>query len=226
MGIFMARAKSWIITCKFTVFALTVAMVLILASALSGCTESSPGAAGGPQPVFSGQIYEQTMQAMSEKDAEALPVSVVMNAYAVPGGNVPLWSYLFASQKYAKFYTVFNYSTKAVASIYGGTTWNADDWAAAPKEIPSSVQVDADKAYKSILSSYPAYADRPYRVSFLSYEPEIEKTGDAPSPLTWYFYFTTKDALDKFDSSVEHPDDIADSVIIVDAQTGEVSQEK
>lgn len=200
-------------------------LLLCAAAMLGGCTGPSQSD-DGPLPAFSGDVYEQTTSAMAEKDAGALPVSVIMNAYATPDGDIPSWSYLFASQKYAKFYTVFNYSTKAVATIYGATTWNLNDWEAMPSDTPSLVQIDADKAYRSVLAAYPAYADKPYRISFLVYEPEIERTEDAPEALTWYFYFTTEAALDKFDSSVENPNDIADAIFTVDAQTGDVFQKQ
>ncbi|WP_080798346.1 hypothetical protein [Arabiibacter massiliensis] len=201
-----------------------VAIALAATVVLGGCAGNMQGS-DGPQPAFSGAVHEQTMAAIAEKDVDAFPVSTVMNSYAVPGGNVPSWSYLFASQRYAKFYTVFNYSTKATASIYGATTWNEDDWEEAPKDVPSMVRVDADKAYLNILDEHPELRSQPYRVSFLAYEPEIEKTEDAPETMTWYFYFTDEDALNAFNSSVEHPNDIANAIVTVDARTGDVRQQ-
>lgn len=208
----------------FGVMAVFAAMAAVL---VSGCVKS-PGegheAFSQLPPAFAGEAYEQTLQAIAEKDGDAFPVSVVMNSYALPDGDAPSWTYLFASQRYAKFYAVFNYSTKATASIYGATTWNLDDWGNAPKDVSSDVLVDADAAYRAIIGAYPSYSDKPFRVSFLAYEPEIEKTDDAPKAMTWYFYFTTEEALKKFDSSAENPNDIADAVIVVDATSGEVSQ--
>lgn len=203
---------------------MAVAAILALACLLSGCAANGEVSAIGPAPAFSGEVYERTMQAMAEKDEGAIPVSIVMNSYAAPDKTAPLWSYLFASQRYAKFYTVFNYSTKATASIYGATTWTLKDWEAAPRDVPETVEVDADAAYRIVLGAHPEYASRPFRVSFLAYEPEIEKTEDAPDPMTWYFYFTTEEALEAFDSSVENPNDIANAIVTVDAQTGELSQ--
>lgn len=202
----------------------TVAVMLALVCLLSGCAASGENSAASLAPAFSGEAYGRTVQAMAEKDEGAIPVSVVMTSYATPGKTAPFWSYLFASQRYAKFYTVFNYSTKATASIYGATTWTLEDWKAAPQDVPSTVAVDADDAYRSVLEKHPEYSSHPFRVSFLAYEPEIEKTEDAPDPMTWYFYFTTEEALEVFDSSVENPNDIANAIVTVDAQTGEVSQ--
>lgn len=198
-----------------------VALALAAAVALGGCAAPADEL-DGPQPAFSGAVHEQTAAAMAETDGDAFPVSAVMNAYATPGEKAPTWSYLFASQRYAKFYTAFNYSTKAVASIYGPTTWNEGDWEEAPKDASAEVGVDADEAYRFILDAYPEYRAHPYRISFLAYEPEIEKTEDAPAAMTWYFYFTDEDALSAFDSGVEHPNDIAKAIVTVDARTGDV----
>lgn len=200
------------------------AFALVVAMALGGCAAQAHDS-GGPQPAFSGTVHEQTVEAMAGKDPDAFPVSAVMSSYAMPDDDAADWSYLFASQRYAKFYSVFNYSTKATASIYGATTWNEGDWQEAPKDVPSSVAVDADEAYRGVLDAFPEYRDRPYRISFLAYEPEIEKTEDAPETMTWYFYFTDEDALEAFDSSVEHPNDIADAIVTVDARTGDVLQQ-
>lgn len=197
------------------------AFALVAAVALGGCA-AQKDELGGPQPAFSGAVHDRTAAVMAETDGDAFPVSAVMNAYATPGENAPTWSYLFASQRYAKFYTVFNYSTKATASIYGATTWNQGDWEEAPKDVPAAVSIDADEAYRIALDAYPEYRAHPYRISFLAYEPEIEKTEDAPEVMTWYFYFTDEDALGAFDSSVEHPNDIANAVVTVDTRTGDV----
>lgn len=203
------------------------ALVVMVGMLVVGCGQgegSGSRSTAWLPPAFTGEAYERTLRAVAEKDGDAFPVSVVMNSYAMPGDNAPSWTYLFASQRYAKFYAVFNYSTKAAASIYGATTWNLEDWENAPKDIPSDVQTDADVAYRSVIESHPSYSDKPFRISFLAYEPEIEKTDDAPKTMTWYFYFTTEEALERFDSSAENPNDIADAVIVVDAMSGEVSQ--
>ena len=176
------------------IFCLTVALL----PCAIGCSPTEPIAR--PQAAFSGPVFEEGKAAVSGKDPNAVLPSIAMQSFAT-SDKTPNWTYLYASQKYGKYYVVFNDGEKSTAGIYGDTRGNEDEWqhaADSSNQSINQVTYDADAAYKKVIDEYyDGASNAPYRMALITYDAENVRNADSPQLMAWYIYIASQEKYDE-----------------------------